>query len=151
MTLNESNVQENLSDGNPVVPQYRDTDYTFPELITLGTAQNTFRIAICELPTGVDMTIDRDTATLQISDKLTQAQQSLLLIRFILNLTYRVGKSAGAVKGQLEDSDIDGMAVGVWQWLATSNLLSFCSPAQLVEWMATKRMEIDAARNSQSL
>lgn len=136
-TLNEFKV---LSDG---LPDPSSTKLHFPEILTLGDENNSFVVQYCDLPAGMQMTMQPPNI-LQISKDTTPTQRSLLMMRFIVNMTYRIGKVSGALKSDLTEEEIDGMTVGIWQWLGTSGMLSTVTPPMLVEWLAKTRMDIAA-------
>ena len=139
MTSNQSNEFRVSSDGSLPVPQYAEP--TFPEILTLGEEGNSFIVQITDLPPGVQMAMAPPNI-LQISRNTSQTQKSLLLMRFIVNMTYRIGKVSGAIKNDLTEEEVDGMTVGIWQWLGTSGLLTTITPPMLLEWLATTRMEL---------
>jgi hypothetical protein len=55
---------------------------------------------------------------------------------------------SGALKSDLTEEEIDGMTVGIWQWLGTSGMLSTVTPPMLIEWLAKTRMEIAALQEA---
>ena len=128
------------------VPQYAEP--TFPDLLTLGEEGNSFVVQITDLPPGVQMSMAPPNI-LQINRTTNQTQRSLLLMRFIVNMTYRIGKVSGAIKNDLTEEEVDGMTVGIWQWLGTSGLLTTVTPPMLVEWLAKTRMELATMQQTQ--
>jgi hypothetical protein len=140
MTSETSNEFKVLSGGSP--DPSSDKLY-FPDMLTLGDENNSFVVQYCDLPAGMQMTMQPPNI-LQINKDTTPTQRSLLMMRFIVNMTYRIGKVSGAVQNELTEAEIDGMTVGIWQWLGTSGMLSTVTPPMLVEWLAKTRMEIAA-------
>lgn len=123
----------------PEIPTYPETK--LPEMLTLGDPSNSFEIQLADMPPGVQMDMVSPNI-IRLSKTNSQTQQSLLLMRFIVNMTYRIGKASGSIQNNLTDAEIDGMTVGIWQWLGTSGLLTMISPPMITEWMATTRMQL---------
>lgn len=113
----------------------------------MGDPQNSFVIVTDhEMPPGIDMKLEPPN-TIHISDRVSTTERSILLTRFFLNMTYRIGKASGAITGNLTEADLDGMTVGIWQWLTMSGLSPICSPALGMEWISKKRQEMEAQQS----
>lgn len=145
MTFETSKESTVLSAGHL---QDQPQEIKFPEILTLGEEGNSFHIQIVDLPPDQQMTVVAPNI-IQINSNTSETQRSLLLFRFIVNMTYRVGKVSGAIQNELNDAEIDGMSVGIWQWLGTSGMLGMVTPAMMTEWLAKTRMEIEIAKAHQ--
>ena len=113
----------------------------------MGDPENSFIIVTdSEMPPGIDMKVEMPNV-IHISDRVSPTEKSILLTRFFLNMTYRIGKASGAITGTLTEKDLDGMTVGIWQWLTMSGLSPICFPFDGAAWIDKKRQEIQALQS----
>lgn len=73
---------------------------------------------------------------IKIKKDLPDSIASIYLIRFMLFITYTLGKQSQAISGILSEKDLDGIAAGMFQWLAMSNLTSMCDEDGCREWVS---------------